>query len=248
MHKKLEEIITKTREDIRKRKQSSKVFTKALKNPKKGSLAIIAEIKLASPTEKFLGKADDIQKRAKQYELAEVDCISIVTERHFFHGDLKFVKAIKDVVSLPVLQKDFIIDPYQVYEAKNAYSDAILLISRILSEKDLITLVNLAKEIGLEPTVEINSRVDLKKALNTKTQIIAVNARDLDTFEVNIDRACMLLKMIPPLYIKLGFSGIHSRAEVEKYKKVGANAVLVGTELMRTRDIKKFIKELKNVS
>ncbi len=245
MHKKLQEILTKKREALKKRKKSSKAFIRALKNPKKGSIAIIAEIKLASPTEKFLGKPDDIQRRAREYELAKVDCISIVTEKHFFAGDPKYVKEIKDVVSLPVLQKDFILDPDQVYEAKNGYADAVLLIAKILSKEGLIKLVNLAIEIGIEPVVEINSEDDLKKAQASKTRIIAVNARDLDTFEISIHKACELLRIVPTSYIKLGFSGISQKSDVEKYKRNGAKAVLIGTSLMKTENIKEFIDRIR---
>lgn len=242
MHKILKEIITKTQEDIRKIKQPSKVFMNALKNPNKGSVAIIAEIKLASPTAKNLGKSKDVKNRAKEYETAGADCISVVTEKHFFNGDLKYIAEIKRIVSLPILQKDFVIDPYQVYQAKQIGADAILLIARILSDRSLITLVNLAHELGLEPVVEINSQHDLNKALKTRAEIIAVNARDLDTLTVDVDRACELLKSIPDKFIKLGFSGIHSRAEVEKYKHAGANGVLIGTSLMKAGNILKFLE------
>lgn len=250
MHRKLEEIVSRTKEDLLKRKNDQKPrdFIKAIKNPNNGSVAIIAEVKLASPTEDKLGEELDIQDRVKEYELAGADCISYVTERYFFKGDPAFIEMIKQMVKLPILQKDFIIDPYQLYEAKKAAADAILLIARILSKQKLISLVYLAKEIGIEPVVEINDEEDLKKALQTKTQIIAVNARNLDTFEVNVDKACQLLKKISGKFIKLGFSGIHTRVEVEKYKKAGVKAVLVGTELMKTKDINKKILELKNAS
>lgn len=263
MHKKLEEILMKTRVDLFRRKkqrplnvlkniindfQNDNNFYQSLLEPKFGKIAIISEIKIASPSEGNLGKATDILSRAKEYELYGADCISVVTEKHYFKGNPKFVRQIKNITSLPILQKDFIIDQYQIYEAKITGSNAILLIARIVSEKDLLSLVNLANEIGIEPVVEINNEEDLEKSINTKTRIIAVNARDLDTFEVNVVRACELLKKIPNQFIKIGFSGIHSRAEVEKYIKAGVNAILVGTQLMKTNSIQKLMKELKNVS
>lgn len=248
MHKKLTEIISKTKEDLLKRKKNDKSFYQAMVNPRAGKVAVIAEIKLASPNEGLLGNKNEIETRIKKYEQSEVDAISVVTEKHFFKGDPELIKRIKKITSLPILQKDFVIDEYQIYEAKIFQADALLLIAQILSEQKLVSLVELIQKIGIEPVVEINNKEDLKKALKTKTNIIAVNARDLDTFEVNVDKACELLKRIPEKFIKLGFSGIHSRTEVEKYKQAGAKAVLVGTGLMKTKNINKFIKELKNVS
>lgn len=245
MDKILKEIINKTKEDIIKIKQPSKVFIKALKNPRQGSVAIIAEIKLASPTAKNLGKSKEVKDRARKYELAGADCISVVTEKHFFNGNPKYIAEIKDVVKLPILQKDFIIDSYQVYETKQLGADAILLIARILSDKSLMTLVNLAQELGLEPVVEINSQHDLNKALKTQTEIITVNARNLDTFVMDVNKACQLLKKIPKKFIKLGFSGVEGKTEIEKYKNAGADGVLIGTSLMRSKDISEFIERIR---
>lgn len=224
--------------------KKSHPFLKALTNLQK-TLAIIAEIKLASPTHKHLGNEDEIVNRARQYEQAGANAISVITEKNIFKGDVRFIAEIKQVVSLPILQKDFIFDSHQVYESKKARADALLLITKILSKKDLISLVDLVKKIGLEPVVEINNEDDLKKAIVTQTDIIAVNARDLDTFEVNVDRACELLKKVPAQFIKLGFSGIHSRAEVIKYQQAGVRAVLVGTALMKAVNIKQFIPSLR---
>ena len=229
-------------------KKHDSLFYHAMLNPKFGKVAIIAEIKLASPSEGVLGTADDITARVRQYEQAGADAISIVTEKYLFHGETEFVGRIKKEVSLPVLQKDFVIDEYQIYESKFAEADAILLIARLVDLDKLKDFTTLTQELGMEAVVEINNQADLTKAVKTSTKIIAVNARDLDTFEVNVDRACKLLKKVPEKFIKLGFSGIHSRAEVEKYKRAGAKAVLVGTALMKTNDIDRLIKELKNVS
>lgn len=124
----------------------------------------------------------------------------------------------------------------------------MLLIVRIINEEQLKRFVKLCREKKIEPVAEICSEEDLAKAVKSETDIIAVNARDLDTFNVDVDRACKLLKKIPDKFIGLGFSGIHSRIEVEKYKQAGAKAVLVGSELMKTNDIKSLIKELKNAS
>lgn len=258
MHKKLTEIINKTKSDLLKRKKekpltvsgkviSEKRFYQSLLNPNFGKLAVIAEIKLASPNENDLDNEDDLENRAKQYEKAGVDAISVVTEKHFFKGDPKFINKIKQSVKQPILQKDFIIDPYQLYESKEDGADAILLIAKILTKKDLINLVNLSIRLGLEPVVEINNQKDLQKAITTKTKIIAVNARNLDTFKIDVDKACDLIKKIPSKFLKLGFSGIKGKKEMEKYKNAGAEGVLIGTSLMRAENIKDYILSLRGV-
>ncbi len=211
------------------------------------NIALIAEIKLASPTDKTLKPNIDIMDRAGEYENAGADALSYITEKHFFKGEVSNVIKIAAKVELPVLQKDFVIDEYQIYEAKIVGSSALLLIAKLTDTKTLKKYVDLCKTLGIEPVVEINDKLDLQKAVNTKADIIAVNARDLSTFEIDVDKACELIKKIPNKYILLGFSGIKSSTEVKKYKKAGANGVLVGTSLMQASDIKLYIKELKQV-
>ena len=239
MHKILKQIIEKKQADLTLMKRNR--FLSFTKN----KISIIAEIKLASPTVPYFGSEKDISKRAINYQKAGADAISIITEKYFFKGNLKFISKIKDKVDLPILQKDFVIDPYQIYEAKIAGANALLLIAKIINKQTLIKFVSLCQEIGLEPIVEINDEQDLKKALSTSTNIIAVNARNLDTFIVDVDRACLLMKKIPNRFVKFGFSGIKSSDEVKMYKDAGASGILVGTSLMKTKDIKNFIKKLK---
>lgn len=208
---------------------------------------LIGEIKLASPSEGILGRQEDIETRAVAYEHAGVDVISVVTKNKRFHGSTSFIPRIRKVTSLPILQKDFVVDPHQVYEAKMIGSDALLFIARIVNASSLRKLVALALSLGIEPVVEINNEKDLKKAIDTGTTCIAVNARDLRTFEVDMDRACAVLKKIPDRYIKLGFSGIHTSREVKKYKDAGAHGVLVGTALMKAENINAFVQELRDI-
>lgn len=224
-------------------------FKDRILNPKIGDIGLIAEIKLVSPTEGRLGEEVDIPNRLKNYQNAGADAVSVITEKKTFKGRPDLVTIIKrNSSNLPILQKDFVIDDFQIEESRRLGADALLLIARIVNGIVLKRYVKHCKEKGLEPVVEICNLDDLAKAIKSGTEIIAVNARDLDTFEVDVDRACDLLKKVPDKFIKLGFSGIHSRVEVEKYKQAGVKAVLVGTKLMKTNDITKFIKELKNVS
>lgn len=256
MHRILQDVIDSTGEEVKKRKSQSSAdnlisyghlpFKQRVLNPRIGDIGLIAEVKLASPTEGKLGEKVDILNRLQEYQNAGADAVSIITENKTFRGSLDLVVIVKRSTSdLPILQKDFIIDDFQIDEARRLGTDALLLIARIVNKSKLKRFVKQCREKGLEPVVEICSLEDLAKAIKSGTEIIAVNARDLDTFEVNIDRACELLKKVPEKFIKLGFSGIHSRAEVEKYKHAGANAVLVGTELMKTNNIKQLINALK---
>ena len=242
MHNILLEIIKKKQEDVLAQKKNNTMFREKILSAK--DIAIIAEIKFSSPTSPSLGKPTELLQRAKEYEMSGAIAISIITEKYFFKGDPAFVTKIKKTVRLPILQKDFVIDESQIYEAKILGVDALLLIARLVTKEKLRKFVTLCLELGIEPVVEINNEEDLEKACITATKIIAVNARNLETFAINVSEACRLLTKIPKKFITLGFSGIHSSDEVLQYKKAGVKGVLVGTSLMQTKNIKKFIKEL----
>lgn len=259
MYNILQKIIEKKREDIAschpelvsgsqmpKRVRHDKAFLQAIENAfQNKGIAVIGEIKFASPTAGILGTEKDLLSRATAYEANGVDAISIVTEKHFFQGDVSFVTQIKKEVHITVLQKDFVIDPYQIQQAKQAGADALLLIAKIVSAKELQQFVDLCLEIGIEPVVEINDEHDLQSAFQTHTNIIAVNARNLDTFAVDVANACQLLETIPSRYIRLGFSGITSHKEVMEYKNAGAKGILVGTSLMKSSNIQAFLGGLR---
>lgn len=219
-------------------------FLKAFIPAKKSNIGLIAEIKFASPTIKRLGSPEELINRVKQYEDAGVDAVSVITEKHYFKGDSSFVSEVKKYIDIPVLQKDFVIDSCQIYEAKKIGSDALLLIAKLVDNKTLNEFVRLCLDLDIEPVVEINDADDLEKAISTDTNIIAVNARDLETFVVDVAKACILMKRIPEKYIKLGFSGINSELEVELYRKAGAQGILVGTSLMKAKNIKECIRKL----
>lgn len=242
MHNILVSIIEKKKKDIEEQKKMKKSVFRNLFSKKK--IVLISEIKFASPTNPNLGSNKDLLKRAEQYEEAGADAISLISEKHYFKGNGKCISKVKKKVSLPILQKDFVIDLYQIYEAKKFGSDALLLIARLVDSRQLKEFVDICFSLGIEPVVEINNEDDLKKAISTETNIIAVNARDLETFIIDITNACLLLEKIPDRFITLGFSGIISSEEVLQYEKAGVNGILIGTSLMKTNDIKGFIKEL----
>ncbi len=224
---------------------SKQKFVDAILMPKKGNIAIIAEIKFASPTEPNLGMRENLVKRAKEYEQAGADAISLIAEKNIFKGDMADVAKVKKHVPLPILVKDFVIDEHQIYETKKAGADAILLIAKLVDRETLAEFVTKAQAIGLEPVVEINNEADLEKTVGVNAEIIAVNARNLDTLVVDVDEACKLLMKVPDKFIKLGFSGVNGRSDVNKYKKAGAKGVLVGTALMKAQNIKEFIGGLR---
>lgn len=246
MKKILKEIINNKMIEVAQKK-IMRDFIRSIINPKVGDISVIAEIKLASPSAGKLGDANDIEKKVKDYENGFADAISVVVDKKYFSGDLDFIRRIKAEVSLPVLVKDFVIDSYQIYEMKVYGADAVLLTAKIVSLDKLIKLVKLANELNIEPVVEVQNAQELRNAFITDTRIIAVNARDLKSFVVDIEKVCELIKKIPKKYIKLGFSGVTGKEDVNKYKNAGANGILVGTSLMKTNNIRKFLKELKNL-
>lgn len=246
MKTKLDEIIVSKRRELSAKKKT-RSFLGAVLHSKIGNISVIAEIKLSSPSAGKLGDSEELERRVVAYERGGADAISVVVDQKYFSGDLEFIRRIKNTVSLPVLAKDFIIDPYQIYEMKAYGADAVLLIAKILSKDQLKEFVRLSSDAGLEPVVEVNNEKELQNAIQTDTRIIAVNARNLDTFNVNIDRACKLIRPIPKKFVVLGFSGVSTESEIGKYKKAGANGVLIGTSLMRSENPRRLITDLKNI-
>ncbi|MBI2617720.1 indole-3-glycerol-phosphate synthase [Candidatus Gottesmanbacteria bacterium] len=210
-------------------------------------IALIAEIKIASPTSGRLGNLADVKEKVSSYELGGADSLSVVVDKKYFGGSFALLQKVRSFSQLPILSKDFVIDKYQVYEAKFHGADAVLLIAKIVSQDKLKMLVKLVRELEMEPVVEVNSLEELRRVLRVNTRIIAVNARNLDDFSLDLDKACRILKRIPQNMVALAFSGVSSRNEIVKYKDAGAKGVLVGTTLMKSKDPAKVIKELKGL-
>ena len=222
-------------------KRNIRNFQNAVTQPFK--INLIAEIKKASPSTGDINTAIDITKQAKIYESGGAAAISIVTDAHF-KGDLGFIKEIKKVTTVPVLRKDFIFESYQIYESYVAGADALLLIAAILNEKKLKRLVLLAHQLGMQCLVETHTKEDVEKALKTDAKIIGINARDLETFDVSLDSVISLIKRIPEGRVIVAESGIHTRKDVQYLAKGKINAVLVGTALMKARNVRAKIREL----
>lgn len=232
-------------------KNINRDFIKRLKPPLSGDIGLIAEIKLASPSSGKMGKKDDVIEKALLYQQSGADAISVVVDKKYFNGDLNYITSIEKETTLPILMKDFILDEYQVYEARMIGAEALLIIAKILPVQILKELVSLTKVLGLEPVVEVQNTDELKNVLalneRQKVECIAVNARDLNNFNINIEKACKLMMKIPQDRFVIGFSGVISREEVEKYINAGAKAVLVGTALMKTTNVNLLIKQLKGL-
>lgn len=240
--KKKEVVLLKKRIDLAEIKKDisrqSPQFKKAIA---KKSLNIIAEIKKASPSKGVIVKGFDHKKIALVYEKLKISAISVLTEKEF-GGNISYLRDVKEVSSLPLLRKDFIIDEYQIYESKLAGADAILLIARILSARKLKQFLSIAKSIGLDSLVEVHNRQDLAKALKAGTEIIGINNRDLSTFKTDLSITKNLIKFIPKNKIIVSESGVGSREDLLFLKKLGVNAVLIGEAFLKLASAEKIKK------
>ena len=220
-------------------------FLAAMRRPRHGDMALIAEVKKASPSAGVICADFDPVRIAKEYEAAGASCLSILTDEKFFQGSLDHLRQIRAAVKLPLLRKDFIIDERQILEAIEWGADAILLIVAILDDERLKKFHSLAIEAGLAVLVEVHDEAELERALKIGASLIGVNNRDLKTFKVDLATTERIAaKMENSLRLLVAESGIHTCADVERLKKCGANAILVGESLMRGGDIQKKIHEL----
>jgi indole-3-glycerol phosphate synthase len=214
------------------------------------SIALIAEVKKASPSAGAICKDFDPVRIAKEYEAAGASCLSVLTDEKFFQGSLDYLRQIREAVKLPLLRKDFIIDERQILEAIEWGADAILLIVAILTDGQLQKFYSLAVEAGLAVLVEVHDEEELERALKISPALIGVNNRNLKTFKVDLattERLAAKLFSSPATRhssLLVAESGIHSRTDVERLKKCGAGAILVGESLMKQGDIGSKVREL----
>ncbi len=216
-------------------------FKKSLEND---SINIIAEIKKASPSKGIIREDFNPVEIAKIYQDNAAVAISVLTDKKYFQGDIEYLNQIRKNVSLPLLRKDFILDEYQLYEAKVFGADAVLLIAAVLDKNQLTEYMELSKEIGLENLVEVHSFKDLEKAMYCEAEIIGINNRDLQTFEVSLKTTLEMAKEIPENKVIVSESGINSHDDILELQKNGVNAFLIGEALMKEKDIGKKLKEL----
>jgi len=223
--------------------KATRDFKRAVSYPQ-GKIKLIAEIKKASPSEGIICEIFNPVSIAKIYEESKVSAISVLTDEKFFQGNLLHLKEIKKVTHIPILRKDFIIDEYQIYESKVAGADALLLIADCLSIEKINNFLNISESLGLNCLVEIHNRDDLEKVLQTKAKIIGINNRNLYTFVVDLKTTFMLKLLIPKDKIVISESGIKTNKDVQLLQEKGIDAILVGTTLMKSENIKDKIKEI----
>ena len=252
----LEEIVERTCQDVDRRRREHPLqqfeaalgarteprpFSEALTRP---GIAVIAEHKRRSPSEGAIREGSTVEDIVTAYERGGASALSILTEPNWFGGSLDDLVAARAATHLPVLRKDFIVDPYQVYEAAAAGADAILLIVAALHPEDLAVLHREARGLDLDVLVEIHDEEELDVALEVDADLLGINNRDLTDFSVDLQRTYDLLADVPAGKMVVSESGIASREQLEELERVGVDAVLVGTKLMRSPDVEAACAEL----
>ena len=215
-----------------------------LKSQASGLAPIIAEIKFASPSFGQIRQKSNLQDIANAMIEGGACALSILTEPNFFNGSIEYLKKISTNKSVPLLRKDFIIDEQQIYESLINGADAILLIVRCLSDEKLNEFYKISKKFGLEALVEVHNENELERALNIEPEIIGINNRNLDTFQLDLSIIEKLIPKIPEDIIVVAESGVQTPQDVKYLLRCGADAVLVGTAIMKAEDISAKTKEL----
>ncbi|MDX1968300.1 MAG: indole-3-glycerol phosphate synthase TrpC [Planctomycetaceae bacterium] len=207
-------------------------------------MGLIAEVKKASPSAGVIKADFDPLQIANQYQEAGANCLSVLTDEHFFQGHLDYLRRIRCSARVPLLRKDFLIDRYQVLEARVAGADAVLLIAECLSDCELRDLYFYASELGLEALIEVYDPENLDRVLQLDPPLVGVNNRDLRSFAVDLDQTVRLAQRIPDSTLLVSESGIKTRADVERLRAAGCGAILVGETLMRAEDVAATVREL----
>ncbi len=219
-------------------------FAAKLRQCAEKETAIICEVKKGSPSKGIIRADFDPVTIAQSYEKAGACCLSVLTDEQYFYGSLDYLEQIRKVVKLPLLRKDFIIDPYQVYQARVAGADAILLIAAALDDDKLRELAALATELQLDTLLEVHDAEELERALPLSVDLIGINNRNLKTFATDLGITEQLAGRIPRAQLAVAESGINSRADIERLQTAGARAFLVGESLMREENIETKLQSL----
>lgn len=242
LQKKMREISFRELESFERYEKKRTSFKDALKGE---DVSIIAEIKKASPSKGLIRADFDPVKLAGEYQENGADAISILTDKPFFQGELKFLEDISEIATVPLLRKDFIVDPYQVKEARAYGADAVLLIVTVTQGKQLKELLHACKEFGMQALVECYGKEDLEQLNWAEVEILGVNNRDLHTFEVNIHRGIDLLRKSPDHVVRVSESGISSAEDLVTLNSNEIDAALIGEFFMRQPAPGKSVKNLK---
>ena len=217
-------------------------FAKSINRSHK--ISLIAEIKKASPSRGVIRQDFNPPEIASIYKEAGVQAISVITCQDYFLGDIRYLEEVKKVTDCPILRKDFIIEPYQLYESRAFGSDAVLLITQLLSQETLSEFLDLASNLGLDCLVEVHTEKDLRKAMKVKAQLIGINNRNLSTMEIDIKTTQELYPLISKEKVVVVESGIKSYKDLLFFKVLVVEAVLIGEAFMEASDIKARIREI----
>lgn len=242
----LDEIILEKKQEIASLKAERRSLKKSLNT--KG-LSLIAEIKKASPAKGLIRKNFQPEDQLEHYIKAGVDAVSILTDKKFFQGNNEILRNLRKRTNLPLLRKDFIIDPIQVYESFFLGADVILLIAAVLDQDELNKLLAVTRQLGLEAIVEVHNQTELERVLMTSAEIIGINNRNLKDFSVSLKTTEKLVEKLQKdnvrdNYYLIAESGIKSKSDIDYLKELGVDGVLVGETLMRSQDPFRKIKEL----
>ncbi|MDR3622607.1 MAG: indole-3-glycerol phosphate synthase TrpC [Paludisphaera borealis] len=253
----LDEIVASKRREVaagRKRMPIEELEAQAAEAPPvrdfraaldgRGAIQLIAEVKKASPSVKVIREDFEPVAIARAYQQHGAACISVLTDVPYFQGHLSYLARIRAAVAIPLLRKDFLIDEYQVVEARVAGADAILLIAEILDDATMARLLERARELGMAALVEFHDPANLPRVLAVGADLVGVNNRDLHSFTTDIDRTLRLRDQIPPEILLVSESGIHDRQQVERLQASGVSAILVGESLLRKPDVGLAVEQL----
>jgi indole-3-glycerol phosphate synthase len=220
-------------------------FLAAMQNSSKDCIGIIAEVKKASPSKGDINPSLDPRECALNYTDAGASAISVLTESTFFKGSLDDLKTVTNHTTLPVLRKDFTIDPYQIYEAKVCGASAILLITTLLSDEQLKEYIDLTRDLGMEPLVEVTAESELESACQCGAKVVDINNRNLQTLKTDLDVSKRMAKIIPDSVVPVEASGIKSYSNILNGIESGIFNFLVGESIVRSGDPVSFIRSLK---
>jgi indole-3-glycerol phosphate synthase len=219
-------------------------FAGALKSKnQEGQNALICEVKKASPSKGVIRADFDPVQIAKIYQEAGAACISVLTDEKYFQGHNDFLAQIRQNVNIPILRKDFMVDEYQIYEAKMLGADCILLIVAMLEDEKLLQLEDAALKAGLAVLIEVHDEEELNRALKMQSKLIGVNNRNLKTLTVDINNSVELAKNVPQDYLLVGESGIKSKEDIAKLNNNGIRSFLIGEHFMLQKNIEKAVRE-----
>jgi indole-3-glycerol phosphate synthase len=217
-------------------------FKEAISKPRQ--ISLIAEIKQASPSAGLIRQDFNLEEIARIYQEAGVQAVSVLTEEDFFRGSLDYLNQVKNITTVPILRKDFILEAYQIYESRYFGADAVLMIADLLTKDKLVELMEIADSLGLDYLVEVHDEKELKKVLGLKVPVIGINNRSLRSLEVDFKTTEKLFTLIPRDKTVVVESGIKNSQDVLFLKILGASAVLIGTAFMEAAEIKGKIEEI----